>query len=74
MSKVDVIRAWKEEEYRFGLSIEERAVLPANPAGLVDLSDIELHGAAGGWTSFTCGNCTHWLTLRPCNLTVSCPV
>lgn len=45
MSKIDVIRAWKDESYRMSLSEAERAQLPANPAGPVELSDAELTGA-----------------------------
>jgi mersacidin/lichenicidin family type 2 lantibiotic len=47
--KFDIIRAWKDEAYRASLSTEEQAMLPANPAGALDLSDAELeaiHGAA----------------------------
>jgi len=39
MSNIDVIRAWKDEEYRMGLSDDERALLPDNPAGLVEFVD-----------------------------------
>ena len=39
MSKVDVIRAWKDEEYRLSLTEQERAQLPAHPAGLIELED-----------------------------------
>ena len=39
MSKFDIIRAWKDEEYRKTLSEEELALLPANPAGIVELTD-----------------------------------
>jgi mersacidin/lichenicidin family type 2 lantibiotic len=46
MSQVNVIRAWKDEEYRNGLSGAERAALPENPAGLVELTEQEM--AAGG--------------------------
>jgi mersacidin/lichenicidin family type 2 lantibiotic len=45
---VNVIRAWKDEEYRLSLSEAERALLPANPAGLIDLTDAELSGIDGG--------------------------
>ena len=48
MSKIDVIRAWKDEDYRSRLSDAERSELPDNPAGLVELSETELSGAAGG--------------------------
>jgi mersacidin/lichenicidin family type 2 lantibiotic len=48
--KIDIIRAWKDEEYRNSLSSEEQAMLPANPAGALELSDADLegiHGAGG---------------------------
>lgn len=48
MSKIDVIRAWKDEEYRASLSEAERAQLPPHPAGYVELTDAELESAAGG--------------------------
>ncbi len=41
MSRVDVIRAWRDEEYRNNLSAEVRASLPGSPAGMVDISDAE---------------------------------
>ena len=48
MSKLDVIRAWKDEQYRSSLEGLELGALPANPAGLIDLSEIELGVVAGG--------------------------
>lgn len=48
MSKTDVIRAWKDEDYRSSLSDAQRAELPDNPAGLIELSESDLAGAAGG--------------------------
>jgi mersacidin/lichenicidin family type 2 lantibiotic len=57
MSHQKIIRAWKNEEYRLSLSETERASLPAHPAGLVELSDKELSGVAGGatiWVSTAC--------------------
>ena len=44
MSTLDIIRAWKDEEYR--LSLGEAA--PAHPAGLVELTDADLELVAGG--------------------------
>ena len=44
MSTLDIIRAWKDEEYR--LSLGEAA--PAHPAGLVELTDADLEQVAGG--------------------------
>jgi mersacidin/lichenicidin family type 2 lantibiotic len=57
--KVDVIRAWKDPSYRTALSEAERAQIPVNPAGLVDLSDEELKEASGlnsmvGTTAMKC--------------------
>jgi mersacidin/lichenicidin family type 2 lantibiotic len=48
--KIDIVRAWKDEAYRASLSSEELALLPAHPAGELELSDAELetvHGAQG---------------------------
>jgi mersacidin/lichenicidin family type 2 lantibiotic len=47
ISGKDVIRAWKDAEYRESLSAEERAALPNHPAGLVDLSEAELELVRG---------------------------
>ena len=49
MSKLNVVRAWKDEEYRMSLSEAEQRMLPCNPAGLIEISDSEL-GAVGGGT------------------------
>jgi len=57
MSNQKIIRAWKDEEYRLSLSETERASLPTHPAGLVELSDEQLGGVAGGatiWVSTAC--------------------
>ncbi len=53
MSKLDVIRAWKDEEYRMSLDETQRALLPANPAGLVELTDADLDQAAGGGYTYS---------------------
>lgn len=47
MKNTDVIRAWKNEEYRLGLSEEERTMLPVNPAGAIELNDTELATIGG---------------------------
>jgi mersacidin/lichenicidin family type 2 lantibiotic len=56
MSHDIIIRAWKDEDYRLSLSEAERAALPQNPVGDIELSDEELLGIAGG--TCTC-NCSH---------------
>ena len=45
--KFDIVRAWKDEAYRQQLSSEEQALLPANPAGELELSDVELEAVHG---------------------------
>jgi mersacidin/lichenicidin family type 2 lantibiotic len=47
--KFDVTRAWKDEAYRESLSAKERSLLPANPAGEIELSEAELEAIYGGW-------------------------
>ena len=48
MSNIDIIRAWKDEEYRNSLSEEQRNQLPENPAGMSELSDEEMETFMGG--------------------------
>ncbi|GAB4239065.1 MAG: hypothetical protein Kow0049_26190 [Stanieria sp.] len=54
MSNIDIIRAWKDDEYRNSLSEEERSQLPENPAGIIELSDEEMENVAGS-TFWGCG-------------------
>jgi mersacidin/lichenicidin family type 2 lantibiotic len=57
MSHEDIIRAWKDEDYRNSLSEEQRSQLPENPAGMVELSDEAMQNVAGGilGSLFACG-------------------
>ena len=48
MSKEDIIRAWKDSEYRDSLSEEQRSQLPENPAGLLDSTDTSMESISGG--------------------------
>jgi mersacidin/lichenicidin family type 2 lantibiotic len=43
----NIVRAWKDETYRQSLSSEEVAMLPANPAGEIELTDAELAAVTG---------------------------
>jgi mersacidin/lichenicidin family type 2 lantibiotic len=45
--KFDLVRAWKDESYRQGLSEEQRRLLH-NPAGEIELRDGELRSIYGG--------------------------
>ena len=70
MSKLDIIRAWKDEEYFNRLSESERSLLPQNPAGVIELSEEDLLQAEGGTTfSLTLG-CD---SLIFCPYTLGCP-
>jgi mersacidin/lichenicidin family type 2 lantibiotic len=48
MSQDQIIRAWKDEQYRLILTEAERAALPENPAGVIDLDDADLDAVGGG--------------------------
>lgn len=48
MESNNIVRAWKDSEYRHGLSEAEQAALPAHPAGMLELTDAELAEVAGG--------------------------
>jgi mersacidin/lichenicidin family type 2 lantibiotic len=59
MSYKDIIRAWKDAEYRDSLTEAQRSQIPDNPAGLIELSAAELHGIVGGRRADTdLGCCT----------------
>jgi len=49
MSIEQIIRAWKDEDFRHSLSAAERALLPEHPAGLIDLTAAELDALTGGY-------------------------
>lgn len=55
MKTSDIIRAWKDEEFRNSLSEAERQSLPSNPAGLLELTDEALDSVGGG--SCLCCSC-----------------
>lgn len=56
MSALDIVRAWKDAEYRQSLSAEEQALLPEHPAGAIELTDEELLQAAAAGTGELCTN------------------
>ena len=58
MSNIDIIRAWKDEEYRNSLSEEQRSQLPENPAGVIELPDDIAQSVAGGARGKTGGRIT----------------
>jgi len=54
MSSQNIVRAWKDAAYRNSLTEAERAALPPNPAGVVELSDADLGKVSGGIFSGVC--------------------
>ena len=67
MSTAEIIRAWKDPEYRSTVG-----TMPAHPAGVIELADPQLGGSAvvtnrgfrletvrSNRNNFTHGNCTH---------------
>ena len=69
MSQVNVVRAWKDEEYRRGLTEAERAGLPDNPAEFLEQTEAELEQAVGGGIPVhTIADCVYYLT--PTNWTI----
>ncbi len=61
----NIIQAWKNPLYRKQFTAEELALLPANPAGVVELSEAELKLIQGAELG-TGGSCA---TVGHCNLT-----
>ncbi len=70
MNNVDVVRAWKDEEYRLSLSDAERAQMPEHPAGLIELQDAELDNAAGGTVWITCTHSVFFCHSPSCRLSL----
>jgi mersacidin/lichenicidin family type 2 lantibiotic len=76
MTNEQIIRAWRDEEYRRSLSAAELAQLPEHPAGLMQLSDEDLSATQGGatWTLTITARSTNlcWRSIRYCSA-VACP-
>jgi mersacidin/lichenicidin family type 2 lantibiotic len=54
MKKVDVIRAWRDAEYRNSLPEDVRSSLPEHPVGFADVNDDLLRGVSGAATLRFC--------------------
>jgi len=67
MTKLEIIRAWKDEEYVSSLTSAEQGLLPQNPAGLVELPDDELRVAVGAKDFI--GSCYSCLLTVGCDMT-----
>lgn len=67
MSHRKIVRAWRDYDFWLSLSEGERARIPENPAGVIELMDAEMEFVAGGSdTTDTCGSCTSFYSKVPC--------
>lgn len=64
MNKTEIIRSWRDADYYFSLSDEQRDRLPSNPVGMIELSQEALRDVLGASHS-TCFNSCH-RTIDPC--------
>lgn len=75
---MEIIRLWKDLDYREDLTDEELATAPVHPAGLAALNGTDLERIAGAGTEplYTVGCCGPLQTftnppLAPCLITVN---
>ena len=47
MKSFEIVRSWKDEEYRHSFITESDEAPPENPAGLYELSDLEMGAVTG---------------------------
>jgi mersacidin/lichenicidin family type 2 lantibiotic len=71
---IDVVRAWKDQQYLNSLTADEKANLPAHPIGAIELHDADVESVPGGSTEhiFTIG-CCGGLTTDPGACSALCP-
>ena len=55
MQNMDIVRAWKDPEYRASLSPAAASMLPENPAGRMELSGNQLRNPKDTHVTFRCG-------------------
>jgi mersacidin/lichenicidin family type 2 lantibiotic len=68
MSNQEIVRAWRDAEYRQSMSVKEQALLPGHPAGAIDLTDV-----APGRNSLDTNLCTNVTCGSPCTFDYFCP-
>lgn len=66
MSIADTIRAWRDRAFRESLSEEERATLPENPVGQIELTDKDLREVIGAAQSGASSGCNTKTCTQPC--------
>ena len=60
MSEVDVVRAWRDPQYRRSLSTEQLERLPTHPAGRAQVNAKDLRTASGISAEFAPIQTTAW--------------
>jgi mersacidin/lichenicidin family type 2 lantibiotic len=68
MTVKNIIRSWKDPEYRATLSKMERSLLPKHPSGLIELSDEDLDFAGAGEHTANVPSCIAGCPLPPPDL------
>jgi mersacidin/lichenicidin family type 2 lantibiotic len=58
MSSLDIIRAWKDEDYRSSLSEADRVKVPVHPAGAIEVAAVEMEQVSGGMVIIPVTRCT----------------
>jgi len=73
MSPNQIVRAWKDSDYRARLDSESAAAVPAHPAGDIDIADsmLELSGGEESRTEYleTIGCCQGFTQAGRCDFT-----
>jgi mersacidin/lichenicidin family type 2 lantibiotic len=69
---IDIVRAWKDAEYRESLSSEELALVPAHPAGEVELAEEDLLSVMGDACNNSACNVTCLLLVTGCVAASAC--
>jgi mersacidin/lichenicidin family type 2 lantibiotic len=65
VKKIDIARAWRDEDYYLSLTADERASLPENPAAGVTVTRDSLRAVNGGVTTIY-DSCNGTAICTPC--------
>lgn len=65
---IDVVRAWRDEDYYLSLTEEERASLGAHPSGVSALTDDVLGSITGGCGTYKYDPTVETPCFTPCGM------